>query len=413
MTSDIVRKLFEDQERLRKLTNPLGDLEKLVNPIASTLAEIAVSQSAVDTVRQNALPPKLLAEIYGSSSIARLMEDTKKRRKMLEGPLSEARRIGLLDPDSDFRKTLSAATEARRVYESAFRLPVKNELSTLIEEATAASSIATALAKELHGTNSLRAAMESMTRPWLHIDHASTSASAFAELVSIGQNVARMRPFETALVAGLRPNLGDWRDPMSVDEAALINPLSRSELYLERGVDPALTDFPTAAFHESISIAGLVADDEVEEPADEGDEFVRAERAFAQLRRFEVALRAFIVEVMEDAFGDRWMKQQLPKDMRDKWEAKRRAEIDAGRDPRALIEYADFSDYRMIIERSDNWKTAFKSVFRRPEDVRESLQRLSPIRIATMHSRIVTLDDELLLMVETRRVLKAIRLSSQ
>jgi len=31
-----------------------------------------------------------------------------------------------------------------------------------------------------------------------------------------------------------------------------------------------------------------------------------------------------------------------------------------------------------------------------------------PIRIATMHARIVTLDDELLLRVETKRVLKAI-----
>ena len=73
-----------------------------------------------------------------------------------------------------------------------------------------------------------------------------------------------------------------------------------------------------------------------------------------------------------------------------------------------LIEYADFSDYRMIIERGDNWRSAFKSVFRRQEDVRESLQRLNPVRIATMHSRIVTLEDELLLIVETSRVLKAI-----
>jgi hypothetical protein len=42
------------------------------------------------------------------------------------------------------------------------------------------------------------------------------------------------------------------------------------------------------------------------------------------------------------------------------------------------------------------------------EDIRESFYRLSPIRIVAMHSRIVTLDDELLLKVESRRVLKAI-----
>ena len=67
----------------------------------------------------------------------------------------------------------------------------------------------------------------------------------------------------------------------------------------------------------------------------------------------------------------------------------------------------------MIIEQGDNWKGAFKSVFRRPEDVRESFQRLYPVRIVTMHSRIVTLEDELLLMVETSRVLKAIRTRSR
>lgn len=50
----------------------------------------------------------------------------------------------------------------------------------------------------------------------------------------------------------------------------------------------------------------------------------------------------------------------------------------------------------------------FRPVFGRAEDVRESFQRLFPIRIATMHARLVTLDDELLLRVETRRVLKAI-----
>ena len=147
---------------------------------------------------------------------------------------------------------------------------------------------------------------------------------------------------------------------------------------------------------------------------DEADiEIVRAKNAFARLRRFEVALREFIVEDMEKTFGKHWMTNQLPKDMRDKWEDKRQAEVEDGRPGRPLIEYADFSDYRMIIERSENWKGVFKSVFRRPEDIRESLQRLNPVRIVTMHSRIVTLEDELLLKVETTRVLKAIRTRSR
>lgn len=419
MTSDVFRKLILDQERLLKLTNPLGDLGKLVNPVGGTLANLTAESEAVKAIRQQTAQQKILADIYGSSSFSRVFEDAEKHRKMLEGPLAEARRIGLLDPQSDLRKSIVAATQAQSLYENAFRLPAKSELANLIGQATEASSIAATLAEELKGTNALRTAMENMTRPWLHLEHATSSTNAFAELVSIGQNISRLRPFEPSLVDQLRPNLGDWRDPITFAEKSLINPLSRTELYLERGVDPNLTEFTVAAFHEGASIAGLETKENDEhtnaakEAVDDGNEFARAEKAFAQLRRFEVAVRNFIVEVMEDSFGAHWMKRQLPKDMRDKWADKRQAEIDAGRDPRSLIEYADFSDYRMIIERGDNWKTAFKSVFRRPEDIRESFQRLNPVRIATMHSRIVTLDDELLLMVETTRVLKAIRTRSR
>jgi len=415
MTSDVFLKLIQDQERLRKLTNPLGDLGKLVNPVGGTLANLTAESGAVKAIRQQTAQQKMLADIYGSSSFSQIFEDAEKHREMLEGPLAEARRIGLLDPQSDLRKSIVAATQAQSLYENAFRLPAKSELANLIGQATEASSIAATLAEKLKGTNALRAAMENMTRPWLHLEHTTSSTNAFAKLVSIGQNISRLRPFEPSLVDQLRPNLGDWRDPITFAEKSLINPLSRSELYLERGVDPNLTEFTVAAFHEGASIAGLETKENDEhtnaakEAVDDGNEFARAEKAFAQLRRFEVAVRNFIVEVMEDTFGAHWMKRQLPKDMRDKWADKRQAEIDAGRDPRSLIEYADFSDYRMIIERGDNWKTAFKSVFRRPEDIRESFQRLNPVRIATMHSRIVTLDDELLLMVETTRVLKAIR----
>lgn len=180
-----------------------------------------------------------------------------------------------------------------------------------------------------------------------------------------------------------------------------------------------LTDFPVPAFHESAVIAGLDTqiDDELPHQTEDVNEedfgFERAEKAFSELRRFERAVRKFIVEVMVDTFGEQWIKRQLPPNMREKWEEKRQTDIDAGNPEQPLIEYADFSDYRMIIERADNWKGVFKHVFQRPEDIRESLQRLNPVRIATMHSRIVTMEDELLLMVETKRVLKAIRSSSK
>ena len=74
-----------------------------------------------------------------------------------------------------------------------------------------------------------------------------------------------------------------------------------------------------------------------------------------------------------------------------------------------VIEYADFTDYAPVICRSDNWRDVFAPFFNRPESVRESFQRLHPIRLDTMHARLITQDDQLLLRVEVKRLVKAIR----
>ncbi|WFU04555.1 hypothetical protein QA648_27640 (plasmid) [Rhizobium sp. CB3171] len=104
------------------------------------------------------------------------------------------------------------------------------------------------------------------------------------------------------------------------------------------------------------------------------------------------------------------MKRQLPSNMLDSWVTKKEKARADGADDLPLIEYADFTDYKLIIERKDNWTQVFKPIFGRQEDIRESLQRLFPVRIATMHARFLTLDDDLLLRTETNRVLKRMRL---
>lgn len=73
-----------------------------------------------------------------------------------------------------------------------------------------------------------------------------------------------------------------------------------------------------------------------------------------------------------------------------------------------LIAYADFTDYLRVICKQDNWKRVFGTTFGSIESVRESLQRLHPIRICTMHGRPITQDDQLLLYVEVKRLIKAI-----
>ena len=62
-----------------------------------------------------------------------------------------------------------------------------------------------------------------------------------------------------------------------------------------------------------------------------------------------------------------------------------------------------------VITRRDNWRQLFQCCFERPEAVRESFQRLYPIRRDTMHARFVSQDDELLLYVEVKRIMRAIK----
>jgi hypothetical protein len=110
---------------------------------------------------------------------------------------------------------------------------------------------------------------------------------------------------------------------------------------------------------------------------------------------------------MKAEFGDDWLRRQLPDGMLEAWEQKKTSALEKGDKEQLLIAYADFTDYIRIIERRDNWARVFKAIFKRQTDVQESFFRLFPVRVCTMHSRLITLEDELLLQVETRRVSRA------
>jgi hypothetical protein len=72
-----------------------------------------------------------------------------------------------------------------------------------------------------------------------------------------GHAINCMPGFDDALAAGLRIDLGDWRDRIALSQEIFTNLPARSEFYASRGFDRALTDFPTLAFTESLTIAGL------------------------------------------------------------------------------------------------------------------------------------------------------------
>lgn len=418
---DSIRRIVEQQEMLRRIADPFGDLIRRLDPVGDAMKHLGAQSELMRFIKAEEDRRRLLSGIgddyhlagFAGGALAHWGEEAERHRKLLEGSLTEVRRLGMFSGDSELQRSMSAAMEAYKAYERMFRRPELEEIGRLAQGAQCIGTLAASVFGQGRLGGALEAAMGAMHSPWLNIEHVDRSARAFAQLQAIGQIVNECAPFGATLGRSLRPGLGDWRDRVTVPLDQFMDPAARSDFYIRQGFDPTLTDFTVRAFEESVDAAGLgepcepAPSVEAENQIDD-DGFVRARTAFDRLQRFEIVLRRFIEKVMCATYGNGWMKHQLPNGMLDAWRAKRDAAVKAGAAECPLIEYADFADYRQIIERSDNWKAVFKPVFGRPEDVRESLQRLFPVRIATMHARIVTLDDELLLLVETKRVMRAI-----
>lgn len=267
----------------------------------------------------------------------------------------------------------------------------------------------------------LERAMDAMRAPWLDMQDKLRSMTAFTELQGIGITLRSLPAFDINVAQALRIELGDWRKEITWPSEIFTDAVARSAFYEAQGLNPYLTAFPADAFQQSIEIAGLksVSPDpapeysvEAEVIDEEEEGFERTNDAHDRLQRFESHLRQFIAHKMAEVFGDNWIKHQVPGAMRQKWIEKQERAGDSGERKAPLIAYADFTDYVPLIVRKDNWERVFKPIFLRTSSVEESLQRLYPIRICTMHARIITQDDELFLYVETKRLLAAIGINA-
>lgn len=346
-------------------------------------------------------------------SLAKTVEEHKALVRPAFGPIED-----LLERANSAFSLATPQVEALvripQLIEERFRLP------DLGESALLASKLAESL-RSIEAPAYLKdieSAMESMKSPWLEVHKELQSAQAFAAVQDIGAQLRdSVTAFDEDFAAALRNRLGDWRDSITLP-ANIEEVIARSAFYVERGLDATLTNFPPVAFRANLQIAGLteipavgIAVYDYHVPAesdDEEDGFRRTNAAHDRLLRFETHLRRFIDTRMSAAFGVEWPKQRVPSDTYAKWLEKRQKAADSGEAPRPLVAYADFTDYERILLRKDNWDAVFKAVFRRQESVRESLQRLYPVRLCTMHARLITQDDELLLFVEVKRLLKAI-----
>jgi hypothetical protein len=271
---------------------------------------------------------------------------------------------------------------------------------------------------DAHTKVAVKSATAELTTPWLRMGHELQSIQGIMALHGLGQRLRDAASvFSEETAAALRRQLGDWRESITLPPNILDLPV-RTRYYEARGFNPLLTDFPPPAFQQVLQFSQLETEPpdvievrEYEIPAasdQEEDGFRRTNRAHDRLQRFETHLRRFIDTQMRQGFGECWTKHQLDADTRKRWAEKHQTAQDHGEPARPLIAFADFTDYDRILLRGDNWKKAFAPFFDNPDSVRESLRRLHPIRLATMHARPISQDDELLLFVEVKRVLMAI-----
>lgn len=318
----------------------------------------------------------------------------------------------------EFSKHLDHYRDIAKQYEASFRLPQAVEASRLLASMQLDGGAVAAYARQqLSDVASQRDLVASISRPWMREMDAARSISALMELQGLGSALQSVQGFDSTLTAALRADFGDWRDRIAFPRSVFDDPVARTEFYVERGFNSALTDFPEEAFQESLVLFGLDVDtqdvtawpetmharDATEETA-----FRRTNKCHNYLQRLERRLRQFIDEAMTAQYGADWPKKKLTPQMLESWEGKKSRAENSGVILTMFIEAADFTDYEAIICRKDHWREVFQGRFKRQESVRESFQRLYPIRLATMHARFVTKEDELYVLAESMRLLGAI-----
>ena len=375
---------------------------------ANEAAQSIVDGSVLQAVRafENSAGSRMLAQVVRNQA---LMSAT-------QGAIEELRSSSVFDQCSDVLGRLCSVHETLDTFNAQFILPEVSIAAKLMEEYQQRPAAAS-LARYAIQADAIQRAMEAMDTPWLDEQEKMRSVIGFAEIQGIGSMLTRLPVFDDTVSEVLRVDLGDWRDKITWPEPVLTDMDARGAFYIERGFDPSLTYFPTPAFRESTELAGLRRKppslvDAYGEPiprAENNDDekaLVLTNMAHDWLQRLESHLRNFIDERMTEVFGPDWPKHQLPNGVYEQWMEKREAAVKGGRGPKPLIAFADFTDYERVICKKDNWQQVFSSYFSRPESVRESFQRMHPIRLDTMHARPIAQDDELLLYVEVRRLIR-------
>lgn len=301
------------------------------------------------------------------------------------------------------------------------KLPSAIEVDFGLGQLGAVSALASSLDVDYLGR--LKAEVNGLRKPWVEAKTVLASIQAFSELQGIGIAVRSLPAFGGVLTDALRIDLGDWRTAPTYDPRKILEPLARTELYVAQGLNRDLSAAADEAIAAGFKVAGLAVDyltsPSLEQfvPSDASPAEAAARRrmgmCFDILWKLERELRDYIDLLMTAQYGKNWPKKRLAPAMLANWKEKAEKLKAQGRPVERLIEAADFTDYVQIICRSDDFKLLFVAGFRSEAgSVRESFNRLMPLRLATMHARVITKQDLLYLVSESARLFSAMGVST-
>lgn len=314
-------------------------------------------------------------------------------------PLKEA--LAEFEANNSFAATLRAQAEAL----DAFRSPMAEFFRQQDEFATGSMARLFDEIKASSAFDLARLIPEPLDMSALMGDTFS-AAAALAEVRSIGIGVSAGLGFDEDFAAALRIDVGDWRDEISWPPSLESSSEVRESIYVDRGLVLNVDVLPAESIERVFGLAvAESAEDEqplaIVLPANADR---RAQEGFQMVRRLEMDTRRFVDALMTRAFGKTWPDSKVTPKTRDEWREKQRKAVKQGRPAGRLIDFADFMDYQGVICLDGNWTRVFEVGFVRKENVRESFQRLHPVRLALMHSRDITNEDLLYLMVEAGRL---------
>lgn len=356
------------------------------------------------------LPSQSLAS-FADNSLGDLLREQECARKRFEEMIGFARSselARLVQAESQHRRFIEETFFQTRHIEAIRTSVVKEYLDTTGLSAVAHfANINRDLSKHIAALNS--SVLQSLEE--------TASLVSLPKLSAIGYAVKSEFPFGSSATDTLRDMLGHWAVPSALPES--LTALGRLELYRDRGFDSDLLRLPATGIRNVLEATDLrFPAPPIVVPRLASNSYRRSENgiilaapkenqnAYAIVYHFERYLRKFIVEKMSTRYGLNWEEERVEKETLKRW---KKQAARAGQSGNAsLIDFADLPDYAAITTADEPWEDIFAAVFVRRESIRESMQRLRPLRSAIMHSRPLIPQDLILVYAEAQRVLRAI-----